>query len=450
MGVIAEFERGRIGERVKDSRQYITSRGDWAGGRTPYGYHWLVDDRRWEVVPAEAETVRVIFDLYTNRKLGIEAIARFLNENDCCTRGGAHWSYSNVHYILTHPGYMGHHPLGIAMPAIVDEATWQQAKVKRDNARQVRRDPKGWLLQGLCVCGLCGHVLKCLHQKPKEPRYYACRGRVEQKHLDIKERCKLPYCRADKLEWAVWSKVREVLNNPARLTECVDAGLAELEAIRSYLGEKTLAVDDKLNDIRVKQERLGMAFADGAVPETAYKSKLATLKKQEASLMRRRRNLDPVEVADLAEVEGRIAFVKDVLEAGELTLSDFGILGQKEYKYFPAGFNPWWETDGQLNIGEVVDMTTIQFEGLEGAIFKGIVAPTEFREGEDPGEQRAVMARNNRAILQLFGIKVHVFPDKVEVRGAIPTQVLDLSEPQLKPTGPIISMASPRGKWKIL
>jgi site-specific DNA recombinase len=34
MGVIAEFERGRIGERVKDSRHYLIGRGDWPGGRT--------------------------------------------------------------------------------------------------------------------------------------------------------------------------------------------------------------------------------------------------------------------------------------------------------------------------------------------------------------------------------------------------------------------------------
>ena len=446
MGVIAEFERGRIGERVKDIRQFMISRGDWAGGRPPYGYRWLADDRRWEVVPAEAEIVRLTYELYTNRKMGIEAIARFLNEEDCRTRDGALWSYSNVRYILNHPGYMGHHPLGMVMPPIVDETTWQQAQVRRDNARRVVRDPKGWLLQGMCVCGLCGHVLKCMHQKPKEPRYYACRGRVEQKHLEMKERCKLPYVRADKLEWAVWSKVRDILNDPERLAECVDAGLAELEMIRSYLGEKTLDIDEKLKNIRTKQERLGMAFADGAVPEAAYKTKFATLKKQEASLMRRRRNLDPAETADLAEVESRIAFVKDVLRSGELTLSDFGIFGQKGFKYFPAGFNAWMETDGELAIGEVVDMTTIKFEGLEGAIFKGIVAPTELGEGEDPDERRVVMARNLRTILQLFGIKVHVFPDKVEVRGGIPTQVLDLTKPQLEPTGPIISLASPEGK----
>lgn len=162
-------------------------------------------------------------------------------------------------------------------------------------------------------------------------------------------------------------------------------------------------------------------------------------KKQEASLMRHRRNLDPAESTDLAEVENCIAFVKEVLEAGELTLSDFGIFGQKGFKYFPAGFNAWMETDGELAIGEVVDMATIKFEGLEGAIFKGIVAPTELGEGEDPEERRTVITRNLRAILQKFGIGVLVFPDKVEVRGGIPTQVLDLSGPQPEPTGPIIS-----------
>ncbi|MFC1981262.1 hypothetical protein ACFLVN_03360 [Chloroflexota bacterium] len=55
MGVIAEFERGRIGERVKGSRQYLISGGNWPGGRTAYGYHWLAEERKWELIPEEAE-----------------------------------------------------------------------------------------------------------------------------------------------------------------------------------------------------------------------------------------------------------------------------------------------------------------------------------------------------------------------------------------------------------
>ena len=64
MGVIAEFERGRIGERVKDSRRYLIARGDWPGGRTIYSYRWLREQRKWEVDEKEAEVVRYIYDLY--------------------------------------------------------------------------------------------------------------------------------------------------------------------------------------------------------------------------------------------------------------------------------------------------------------------------------------------------------------------------------------------------
>jgi len=444
MGVIAEFERGRIGERVRDSRQYMIARGDWPGGHTPYGYRWLNDDKRWEVVTAEADTVRFIFDRYSNRDSGIDAIARALNEEGIHTRSGARWRYSNVRGILTHPGYKGRHTLGMPMPVIVDEATWQRAQHKRENARRVLRKAKGWLLQGMCICGKCGHVLKCLHQKPKEPRYYACRGRVERRHLDRDERCDLPYVRAEDLELAVWRKVQDVLRDRQTLSRCVNDGLVELEDIRSHLKESTLAIDDKLNNVRTKLERLGMAFADGAVTEKSYRLKLGVLKKLEASLLRRRRDIDPAEAADLAEVEGRISFVQKVLEAGTLNITDFGIFGSIDDKYFPAGFNAFRETDGELAIGEVVDMDYFRVDGIEhrGRL---INAPPAFFECDDPEKQKAVITENRRAMLQLFGVKVHVFPDRVEVRGSIPTQVLGLVNAKPEPTettGSIISSPS--------
>ena len=128
--------------------------------------------------------------------------------------------------------------------------------------------------------------------RPGEHPYYACRGRVGQIHMGGGERCTLPYVRADKLEWAVWKKVKAVLNNPNKLVECVEKALSELEARKSQVGAETLAVDDRLQAIRAKEERLGMAFADGAIKESVYKSRLAQLKKQEAALSKRRGGRD--------------------------------------------------------------------------------------------------------------------------------------------------------------
>jgi DNA invertase Pin-like site-specific DNA recombinase len=137
VGVVAEFERGRIGERVKDSRHYLIGRGDWPGGRTAYGYRWLARERKWEVIAEEADIVQRIYGLYINKKMGIESIAAALNKDGLLTRDGVPWRFSAVRAVLSYPGYMGLHKIGIPMPVIIDERTWQLAQERREKARSV-------------------------------------------------------------------------------------------------------------------------------------------------------------------------------------------------------------------------------------------------------------------------------------------------------------------------
>jgi hypothetical protein len=72
-----------------------------------------------------------------------------------------------------------------------------------------------------------------------------------------------------RLEQGVWDKVKEVLSNSDRLAECVNNSLVELEERRKKIGAESMAIESKLEAARAKQERLGMAFADGAVNEIA-------------------------------------------------------------------------------------------------------------------------------------------------------------------------------------
>ena len=443
MGVIAEFERGRIGERVKDSRRFLISGGNWPGGRTAYGYRWLARERKWEVIPEEAEIVRRIYDLYVDGRMGMEYIVNILNNDGLSTRDGAPWRIHSVRAVLVHPGYMGRHQIGVPMPAIVDEDTWRLAQERRGNARSVIPDPKGWLLQGMCFCGQCGHVLKCLRKKPQEPRYYACRGRVQhRKTRDGGERCNLRYVRADWLEWEVWGKVKDVLNDSEKLTECVNKALIALEERKLQIGAETLAVDNKLKAIRDKMERLGIAYADGAVSGNAYKLKLNQLKKQETALVKCRHNIDPLELTELAVLEGRITAVKDVLSKGRLLVTEFGIFGELGDDYVPVGFNAWRESDGKLAIGDVTEMEKFRIEGTD-MVMSGIDAPPGFWECEDLKEREEKIKRNMRAILQLFNIKVIVYPDHAEIKGTIPPQVLNKStETEDEPDTALI-MSSP-------
>jgi len=60
---------------------------------------------------------------------------------------------------------------------------------------------------------------------------------------------------------------------------------------------------------------------------------------------------------------------------------------------------------------------------------RGIDVPPEYWETE-PQERLERIKRNMRAILQFFNIKVFVYPDRVEIRGAIPPQVMTQVEPE--------------------
>jgi hypothetical protein len=349
--------------------------------------------------------------------MSINSIVTVLEKDGVRTRDGVEWRYSKVREMLVHPGYKGRHRIGIPMPVIIDENKWQKAQKRRENARNVLADPKGWLLQGICSCGECGHVLKCIKKKPSENRYYACRGRVSRNSKDEKH-CKLPYVRADWLEYGVWEKVKEVLNDSGKLVESINKSLIELEKRRGEIGAESTAVESKLELIRTKEERLGMAFADGAVSETAYRIKLKRLKNEEADLLKCQRNIDPRELGEIASLGISIDMVKDVLSRGQHDLSDYDILGQVN--------------DIMNNLDS--NISSVKYTEKDPDDIKTtnltVDTPTDCSNGDDLQENLEATLRNQRALLQKFNIRVVVYPDRVEIKGAIPTQILDNTEKQ--------------------
>jgi len=269
-----------------------------------------------------------------------------------------------------------------------------------------------------------------MRKKPGEHRYYACRGRVSRISRDGK-RCKLPYVRADWLERGVWNKVKEVLNDSGKLVECINKSLIELEDKRKEICVGSMTIESKLKAVRAKEERLGMAFADGAVNETAYKTKLKRLKKEEADLLKCQRNIDLVELAEMISLGIRIDMVKDVLNKGSLLVTDSGIFGQIEEIFTTLDFNVSPEHEGVDNTYGL-NVTDVAMRATE--------APLNTREADDPGEKQEAIKRTRRDILKKFNIRVIVYPERVEIKGTIPTQILDKNNKEV--TAPIITSPS--------
>jgi len=172
-------------------------------------------------------------------------------------------------------------------------------------------------------------------------------------------------------------------------------------------------------------------FADGMISESVYKTRSAQFKKQTDSLVKRWKNISPSELSELEILEDKIALIKETIDKGRLDVTEFGLFASYDDCYTPVGFNAWRETDGKMAIGEVWEMDSFGIEGTDLKM-RGIGAPPEFWEA-GPEEQSQRIGRNMRAILQFFNIKVFVFPERVEIRGAIPTQVLTREEPSMVP-----------------
>ena len=110
----AQFEREVTAERIRDKIAQSKSKGMWMGGLVPLGY--AVDGRSLKPAPAEAQTVRRLFELYDEfgclrrveqeaEQAGFRTKARTAKDGRIV--GGGPFSRGRIQHILRNPLYIG-------------------------------------------------------------------------------------------------------------------------------------------------------------------------------------------------------------------------------------------------------------------------------------------------------------------------------------------------------
>ena len=91
-GMIAEYERAQIAERHDAENQRAQQGMVNVLSGAPYGYRYGrktdTSAAYYEVIESEIDVVRMVFGIYTQQRLSINAIARLLNERGISTRTG--------------------------------------------------------------------------------------------------------------------------------------------------------------------------------------------------------------------------------------------------------------------------------------------------------------------------------------------------------------------------
>jgi site-specific DNA recombinase len=246
----AQFEREVTGERIRDKIAASKKKGMWMGGNVPLGYD--ASGRKLVINPAEAETVRRIFNLY--RDLGCvrrvkEEADRFELRTKCSTsadgtkRGGKPFSRGHIYGLLANPIYTGQiahkgelYP-GLH-PTLIDDETWtavrnQLAANTSDHQRKAKAAEPS-LLAGL-LTDARGERLTPSHavKKGRRYRYYASAALITEAGTERAQGWRLV---AKEIEEAVIRILTNALTSPARLVERFGTAVMPSDQIQKMLG----------------------------------------------------------------------------------------------------------------------------------------------------------------------------------------------------------------------
>jgi DNA invertase Pin-like site-specific DNA recombinase len=120
----ARRELKMITKRMQRGRIASINEGKYIGTRPPFGYDI---NRELVLVPnKDADTVRMIFDLYVNHGMGGGQIANYLNSLGIPTAQGKLWRAANVIQIIRNEHYAGY-------------VTWRKIKYDKRRSTHVKR-----------------------------------------------------------------------------------------------------------------------------------------------------------------------------------------------------------------------------------------------------------------------------------------------------------------------
>ena len=287
---VAEAERENIHTQTMAGRWQKAREGGWNGGFAPYGYKLV--EGELQIADDEADLIREIFKMYLMPNMGINTVARRLNQqgfkkkvrnNANTDRIGS----SFVKSVLDNPVYAGYLPYGRRKTekiegtrnethvvkqdeyelfdgrheAIIPKEIWEKAKAKREETGYAHEKrfslEHAHILSGILKCPKCGaRMYGNVNRKKKrdgsgyypDTWYYVCKHRtkVDGVTCDFKK-----YVRQSDVNKEMYSIIEKLFNNDAAnefyakdfLSESID--IENLTRQRESLIERRKEVEGK-------------------------------------------------------------------------------------------------------------------------------------------------------------------------------------------------------------
>lgn len=205
-----------IRRRMEAGRLAAIKEGNYIISSPPYGYKKTNPEPKvhtLEIVPEEADIVKMIYDMYVNQHFGKRKIATTLNSMGIKPPRSEWWEGISIRKILCNPVYMGYNQWhsksngdtlykGIH-ESIISEEMYKQAQERRINRKTSSTTTEYTLknyYSGLLFCGSCGKSMqrRIVHTASRCTEHMVCRN----------TKCKTVSSRTDIIDEAVLAALR--------------------------------------------------------------------------------------------------------------------------------------------------------------------------------------------------------------------------------------------------
>lgn len=310
MATAAEFERECLAENVKMGLKQRHSEGGWCG-RPMKGYRYPDEHDPEEarkrhqllIVPEEAETIRLIFNLYAQGK-GLRAIANALNRTaEHRSKKGETFGPTQIGKYLDNPAYVGKVRFTVrdarrrvvevregdgTHEPIIELELWNRVRALRESRRKTPRRTSGkYPLTGLMVCPDCGRAMTMASATKtrkdgtkKVEVWYVC-GQWKRKGAST---CHANMMPVRETERTVFRRLKRIVTHPTLLTELVKKINAQRTAETTPIRRRLDAIERERQRLKHAEARFGEAFQRDALTVEEFGAKQREIREALAAL----------------------------------------------------------------------------------------------------------------------------------------------------------------------
>ena len=269
--------------------------------KTFLGYRWGADGQP-EIVPEEAEIIRIIFDLYGNQRLGTRTISKMLMELGYTSREGNAFNTLTIRHILENPKYKGWYCGNKSqsvdyrtkrnvlldesewvtypdpsIPAIVSEELWNRANALYKRSREEMKSHSSGVsfhnrypYSAKIYCEEHGTTFhrQVIQTKKGQQEVWQCK--VYRSHG--RAACSAPPIRSSDLDFILSDIFKELILDKQKIIDSLVTVLTNIPKEVDY-GKLRCQVENEMDDLERKKNRLLDLSIAGALTVEEFKER---------------------------------------------------------------------------------------------------------------------------------------------------------------------------------